>query len=67
MVSNFLMMILAITALAGALLVFKVALNMGNKMADLNNLLEKNKNLAGKSTKKHQGGAARDFAPSQYS
>jgi hypothetical protein len=46
MVSNFLMMILAITALAGALLVLKVALNMGNKMADLNNLLEKNKDLA---------------------
>lgn len=67
MVSNFLMVILAITALVGALLVCKVAINMGNKMAEFNDFLEKNKTLAGKSSKKHLSGAARNFAPSQYS
>ncbi|MGY8990527.1 MAG: hypothetical protein ACKVHL_02925 [Rhodospirillales bacterium] len=67
MVSNFLMVILAITALVGALLVCKVAINMGNKLAQFNDILEKNKTLGGKSTKKHLNGAARNFAPSQFS
>jgi|GEM_PF-1776426 hypothetical protein len=67
MVSNFLMVILAITALVGALLVFKVAINMGNKMKEFNEFLEKNKTLAGKPSKKNTSGAARNFAPSQFS
>ena len=68
MVSNFLMVILAITALLGALLVFKIAINMGNKMASLNDLLELKKNqLGGGANKKRSSGAARNFAPSQFS
>ena len=67
MVSNFLMVILAITALIGALLVFKIAVNMGKKMAHVNSLLEM-KNQTGKGgNKKRSSGAARNFAPSQFS
>lgn len=66
--SSFLMVILALAALIGALLVCKVAVNMGNKMGEFNDLLEKNRNLAGKpGSKKNVSGAARNFAPSQYS
>ena len=67
MVSNFIMVILAITSVLGAFLVFKVAINMGNKLGTFNDLLEKNKNSNGTSTKKQISGAARNFAPSEYS
>lgn len=68
MVSNFLMVILAITALVGALLVCKVAINMGNKMKAFNDLLERNRELAGKpGSNKNTSGASRNFAPSQFS
>ena len=67
MVSNFLMVILAITALVGALLVFKIALNMGRKMETLNDLLELKKNSGNAANKKRSSGAARNFAPSQFS
>ncbi len=65
--SNFLMVILALTALIGAGLIFKVAVNMGNKIKLVNDILEIKSQAGSSPGKKHSSGAARNFVPSHFS
>ena len=60
------MVVLALTSLIGALLVFRVAVNMGKKVAAVKELLESSQNQAGAKIKKSNKGSSRDFAPSKY-
>lgn len=66
MVSNFLMLSLAILALVSAFLVARVAVNMGKKLGTLSALAEKSSDGANTANNKRNSGAARNFTPSQF-
>ena len=61
------MVVLAISSLIGALLIFKTALNMGRKIAKVKELFDNGETQAEKNKKKRNSGVDRNFAPSKYS
>jgi hypothetical protein len=66
MVSNFLMLSLAILALVSAFLVARVAVNMGKKLGNLNALAGNTADTAKTANNKRNSGAARNFTPSEF-